>query len=355
MSRSVRRRKGFTLIELLVVIAIIAILIALLLPAVQQAREAARRSSCKNNMKQIGLAYHNYHDANLTMPPGHIANATQGAPFMQGVNPLPNSTHWSGMAMTLPYMEQGNIYERIVFNQPIYATTFSSGAVQQAIPTFRCPSDGGADFSTAGETSGSSVADTLVLDMAHTNYVINYGVRSSRAFNFALRDGKGMGYVNSRVRIRDMKDGTSNTILVGEHRLLSGCETYWGGSPNAANQGQELGQIYGSGGLYYHVSEGDFLVNDSMDINAPTTPFGSPGGGLAGDCTGTLVGFGADAGEYGIFGSAHEGGAHFLMGDGSVRFINENIDSDGSITGGSTMRQYQRLLHRNDGQVVDEF
>jgi len=368
MSRNVRRRKGFTLIELLVVIAIIAILIALLLPAVQQAREAARRSSCKNNMKQIGLAYHNYHDANLAMPPGHISTIVGGA-----VDAL-QSTFFSGQSMTLPYMEQGNVYNRIVYNQPIYATAFSSGAVQQDIPNFRCPSDAGATFSTPGTTSGATVPDTLILDMIHTNYVVNYGVRAFTGTNISLNDGKGMGFVNSRVRIRDMKDGTSNTILVGEHRLLSGCETYWGGSPNAGNNINELGQIYGGGGLYYFVIQGDSLVDDSMNMNATTTPFGAPGGGASGDCTGLGDGAatvpvipgssynavsaplqGTGGGEFGIFGSVHEGGAHFLMGDGAVRFINENIDSDGTITGSSLMRQYQRLLHRNDGQIVDEF
>ncbi len=94
-------------------------------------------------------------------------------------------------------------------------------------------------------------------------------------------------------------------------------------------------------------------------MNAATTPSGAPGTGSERDCTGTTgdqtAPGGTDSGEYGIFGSIHEGGAHFLMGDGAVRFINENIDSNGSITGTSLMRQYQRLLHRNDGQVVDEF
>lgn len=349
MSKRVRRRKGFTLIELLVVIAIIAILIALLLPAVQQAREAARRSSCKNNMKQIGLAYHNYHDVHLTFPPGHII-ATDGT-----TTPVYSRSNYFGAgSFILPFMEQGPLYNSINFDAHIAGPITNEGAMQAAIPNFRCPSDSGRDFSTTGVASGgANIDDTQILDMTHTNYVPNYGIRPLTADNMNFADGKGIAFANSRVRIRDMKDGTSNTVAVGEHRLLRGCETYWGGAPDGANTPQLIGQIYGGGGLYYYVTDGDDTVNDNLNINAPTTPSGAPGGGAQTQCTPTS-GTAATA-ELGSFGSVHEGGAHFLMGDGAVRFINENIDSDGSITGGSAMRQYQRLLHRNDGQVLDEF
>ncbi len=348
MSKLVRRRKGFTLIELLVVIAIIAILIALLLPAVQQAREAARRSSCKNNLKQVGLAYHNYHETHLTWPPGHISTNLFGS-----------------MTFILPFMEQAPLYNTIGFSAPIYGLALNEGAVQNIISNYRCPSDGGRDFSTAGDAAG--VVDTLVLDMAHTNYVPNYGVKPLTGANLtaasaATADGKGIGFQDSKIKIRDMKDGTSNTIAVGERRLLRGLEPYWGGAPEGVNNAERVGQIYGAGGLYYYATEDDGLLDNSADINAPTTPGGVPGGGattegLATDVEVVAAGLtgGAGMAELGIFGSVHEGGCHFLMGDGAVRFVNENIDSNGAITGGSNMRQYQRLLHRNDGQVIDEF
>jgi len=342
MSRYLSGRKAFTLIELLVVIAVIVILVALLLPAVQQAREAARRSTCKNNMRQIGLAYHNYHDVHLTFPPGHTR-----------VFATSEWARWSGMSMVLPYLEQGNVYNQIQFGLPIYATNTNERAVQTHIQTFRCPSDAGADFSTAGVANTAYlIDDTLVSNMQHTNYVLNYGVRPMIGSNLVLADGKGLGYGNSRVRIRDVKDGTSNTVLLGEHRLLRGCETYWGGAPNAPNDKRELGQMYGGGGLYFFVSDGDNQVDDSAEINAPTTPSVTLDNRKV-DCTGKP--FTAFMGEYGIFGSVHKGGCHFLMVDGTVRFVNENVDSNGAVTVGSTMRQYQRLLHRNDGQTVDEF
>jgi prepilin-type N-terminal cleavage/methylation domain-containing protein len=346
MSKQVRKRKGFTLIELLVVIAIIAILIALLLPAVQQAREAARRSACKNNMKQIGLALHNYHDVHLTFPPGHVDYDND--PAMGSVDRQGPLFAWS--AFILPFMEQANVYDTINFNVPIYGAVVNAGAAQQEIPNYRCPSDAGKNIEINGTTMGATVTMTQILDQATINYTYNYGVRP--VIDAAVgpagtgnvieigRDGKGAGYVNSRVRIADMKDGTSNTVAVGERALLQGCESFWAGVPDLPNTPSDIGQIYGMGGTY--------LLNGgpvtSANINAPTT---SSPGPPATDCN---AGF-----ELGIFSSVHEGGAHFLMGDGAVRFINENIDSDGTVTGGSGMHQYQKLLHRNDGQVLDEF
>ena len=118
-----RRKRGFTLIELLVVIAIIAILVALLLPAVQQAREAARRTQCKNNLKQIGLALHNYHDTHGRFPPTQVMVAYLGANY---TNPVPRNHTW--MSLILPYLEQGNLYSSIRFDLPMFDQASGSGA-----------------------------------------------------------------------------------------------------------------------------------------------------------------------------------------------------------------------------------
>src|SRR6056297_2202060 len=137
MVRSGRKRKGFTLIELLVVIAIIAILVALLLPAVQQAREAARRSSCKNNLKQLGIALHNYHDTHTVMPAGItacISNTTYRDTCWEG---------WSGLAMLLPYIEESAIYDNLDFNRYWNSTAGNNNRqfTNSLIDTFNCPSD----------------------------------------------------------------------------------------------------------------------------------------------------------------------------------------------------------------------
>ena len=125
------RRNAFTLIELLVVIAIIAVLVGLLLPAVQKVREAASRMSCQNNLKQIGLAMHNYHDANQKLPPGYVASG----PYVNGTTDT--TPGWAWGAFILPYIEQANLYNQFVFTQPVQ----NCPASQTLVKTFICPSD----------------------------------------------------------------------------------------------------------------------------------------------------------------------------------------------------------------------
>jgi prepilin-type N-terminal cleavage/methylation domain-containing protein len=165
-------RSGFTLIELLVVIAIIAVLIALLLPAVQQAREAARRSQCKNNLKQLGLAMHNYHDTFGAFPPGWIA-ATRGVG--PDVNGGLNGFGWG--AMILPMMEQAPVYNQFRFELSINDTTgtpSNRSLIATSLPTFRCPSDPAPVTWQLKNSAGT----TVIADVASTNYLALFGLRA---------------------------------------------------------------------------------------------------------------------------------------------------------------------------------
>ncbi|MFH1304764.1 MAG: DUF1559 domain-containing protein [Planctomycetota bacterium] len=276
------RRKGFTLIELLVVIAIIAILIALLLPAVQQAREAARRSQCKNNLKQFGVAFHNYHDIHKAFPPGVINRpsagwASQCVNMSNGVA-LPNDNYraWGWGTFILPLIDQAPLYNILKpdgCRMPDAGDSFGSNTpLNDPFPVFRCPSDTGPDINAMHQSYST------------TNYVVN----------------EQFGSGNSRVRIRDITDGTSNTLLLGERRLKRdpagkrhGGAIIWGRSNNtdAANK---------------------FRVNWPINTPTATTSNSNAGSGDSG-CT-----------RHGTS-SSHAGGAHFLMADGAVRFISENI------------------------------
>lgn len=287
MSRGVRSKKGFTLIELLVVIAIIAILIALLLPAVQQAREAARRSTCKNNLKQIGLALHNYHDSHRIFPYGY--NTVPGAGCADGTGDI--RTGWG--FFILPFIDQAPLYQFCNTNGasdcPIWHTTTAlidtggTGA-RASIPVYNCPSDpmGGINTDISSGIFGKS------------NYKGVTNEATSQAYTF------GTSAVTSRMR--DFTDGTSNTIQVGE----------------AATIGSYVGAVWMG-----VISD----VHDNM-ANAVSS------------ATWAINGTDSDA-----FNSTHTGGCHFLMGDGKVRFISENINRD----------LYQDLATKNGGEVIGEF
>lgn len=299
------RKHGFTLIELLVVIAIIAILIALLLPAVQQAREAARRTQCKNNMKQLGLALHNYHDVHRAFPPGWIAVDGNVQSAHDGLN----GAGWG--TMILPYMEQTNLYELFDANLPIHhLDNFEFQTV--VLPAFQCPSDPKVEMWDIEEEGSPG---TVLARLPTANYIGVFGTEELDGCENAPGtapvkangqcEGDGVLYHNSRVRIRDITDGTTNTFIIGERKTDSqlGWFSTW---PGMVSEGEEAFQrILGSA---------DHVPNDP-------------------------------ASHFDDFSSRHTGGAQFVLGDGSVRFISENIDHG----------LYQSLATIQNGEVIGEF
>lgn len=257
------RSKAFTLVELLVVIAIIGVLVAMLLPAVQAAREASRRVACSNNLRQVGLGLNNYHDVYGQLPAGWIANVNTGEPG------------WGWAAHLLPYIEQNNLYDQINSGLPIAHSNHLT--VRQAlIATYRCPSDARFEpLVTLVDDSGNSL-----LQVARANYVGVFGTEEIEDDPLA---GDGAFFQNSRVRFADITDGLSNTIIVGERSSRIDGST-WTGAVVGADEG--LARIVGSA---------DHTPNDP-------------------------------AAHLDDFGSYHPTGAHFVLGDGSVRLIASSVD-----------------------------
>ncbi len=342
-----RLRSGFTLIELLVVIAIIAILIALLLPAVQQAREAARRTQCKNHLKQIGLAFHNYHDAHGCFPPAYIARV-----------PAVQSSTERGLygwgAMLLPFLDQGPLYNQLrVGNVPLetnLATAATRAALQTPISFFRCPSDTGPslnnfdDSQYTPDSTGSNYynrnvtsdgTDRIAIAMSNYVMVANSSDSTTPPVDPAsYGPAHGMGWQNSRVKFRDVTDGTSNTLLVGERAWRFANLTV--GAGNAIGFSAETC----ASGASWSVKSGQLavlgIVYDGLNWSATNRQHQGRG-----------------------FSSNHVGGVHFVMGDGAVRFISDNIDyRKETVTLGFPnyiTTTLARLVSRDDGQVVGEF
>lgn len=345
------RQAGFTLIELLVVIAIIAVLIALLLPAVQQAREAARRSQCKNNLKQMGLALHNYHEAHSVFPPAYVgAVGTSGTAF--GVSyPDDNGNGPSGFAwgtLLLPQLDQAPLYNQLNFSTACWSPGHAQAA-RTKVSVFLCPSaSGGSDgFVVNRWTSGSSASPhnpqpfVPQLFFAHAHYVTNAGIHQpwgrdpAYSSDFALPEpilatGRsvtqdGPFYRNSRIRVADVSDGLSSTVFLGEHSSILSDKTWYGTVPYAATcpKGTWPSDCNSAGCLVGVHSGPDTHDHPQVIIHAPNHPFGH---------TDEMY-------------SEHVGGAHILLGDGSVRFISEFID--GFVWVG--------LSTRNGSEVIGEF
>lgn len=319
-----RRSRGFTLIELLVVIAIIAILIALLLPAVQQAREAARRSTCKNNLKQLGIAMHNYHDTHRTLPPGGLGSTIWSQPNYSGYTDYHDSVARAGwMQMILPFIDQAPLYNQFTpymnGTEP-YANPMNWPEADTLIPTLLCPSDPGSGKNQMWRGTGPSLEP-----VCFGNYVACQGSTS----NDTGRNLNGLFYQMSAIRMRDITDGTSNTFLTSEIRLVP------------EGSGTPVDTTSDWRGLYYNLFGAtcwfstEFPPNTTQSdivrrcIDTPQMPCIQDGGG-----------------SQRIFArSQHTGGVHVGLADGSVRFISENIDG----------QLYGYLGSRADGKVLGEW
>jgi prepilin-type N-terminal cleavage/methylation domain-containing protein/prepilin-type processing-associated H-X9-DG protein len=304
-------RSGFTLVELLVVIAIIGILIALLLPAVQAAREAARRMQCTNNLKQLSLGVHNYHDTFGTFPPGFDNGKKASRP------------QWSWTAIILPYMEMGNLHEQLNVSGMVgwEAVTDSTRAhlFQTPLKAFRCPSD---DMDDINKTQYR-----VMRWVTPDTYVITSNYMASQGLELSSRNNKTTGvFCGVPIKMAAVTDGTSNTFMFGER-----CGYYDAGTALVLPRGKG----------YLATSAGHGRVNRKMNEFYPEAKKATSSNYLSG------------------FSSEHPGGANFSMCDGSVQFISDSIHYDKADYKTSTQSYtpeligtYQSLATRNDGNPV---
>jgi prepilin-type N-terminal cleavage/methylation domain-containing protein len=300
-----RRRPAFTLIELLVVIAIIAILIGLLLPAIQKVREASDRSTCQNNLKQLSLGLNAYHDSYKQFPAGF--NRFQTTKY-----------GWAWGAYVLPYIEQTNVFNAC--DTPNANPVDKGAAIRTVIATFRCPSDTATEFNNRKWTWEDGVtAPTPKVEPATANYVAMAGSTRQGHTN------NGIFFRGSKIRMADIKDGTSNTILLSERATAVGTLNYgaavWAATAEADHDKDS----------YY-----DVLCQTSRPVN----------------WTGTNE---SDY-RHSVIASQHPGVAGVAMADGSVRTISENIESavDNGVPG-TVDTVLEMLSARQDGKVIPNF
>jgi len=307
-ARARQERYGFTLVELLVVIAIIAVLIGLLLPAVQKAREAASRAKCQNNLKQMGLAFYNYHDSFQTLPPGYIAASA----WVDGTTDT--SPGWAWGAYILPYLEQTSLYELYTSG-----STFSTGGADVAaffsanaatiVPTFLCPADilppapgtfavTGSDQATVictlAPSSYAAVCGGEVLPEAANIIANGDGTFTVNSVSTTAATGNGPFYRNSAVTLGSIIDGTSNTVFVQERAFAHAMGTWVGAAVNGYCQEGAYNPAFNG-----KVGQGaaDLVLTHASTNNNPTSRV-------------------LDEAS-----SMHVTGSNFLYGDGSVHFL----------------------------------
>lgn len=325
-----RKRSGFTLIELLVVIAIIGILVGLLLPAVQSARESARRTSCMNNLKQLSLALLSYETNHRHFPPGHEHQRRN------------EHSQWAWTAFILPEIEQNGLSDRFaisdvrlmdVINDPDLTDFF-----QTKLAAFRCPSDTTPDLLPTDIRHFRSRTNTLEIEPSTSNYMgvsgfyDTHGGRENNGILIGVTRDEKTGSRNGRIRSSQIKDGLSNTLLLGERDERYGAGT-WVGVRSSTS--------HGAYSWYYVAGRVSRKINDAFFL-------------------------GSDTGAEG-FSSYHPGGANFAFADGSVRLIPETVEfSDGGLGEGKLknirfrydpekLGVYQMLGIRDDKQVIDQY
>ncbi|MBX3437873.1 MAG: DUF1559 domain-containing protein [Planctomycetaceae bacterium] len=355
MVRHARARRAFTLIELLVVIAIIAILIALLLPAVQQAREAAKRTQCKNNLKQICLAMHNYHDTFGSFPPGAILRDRHLYPYcsMQGSPDNDSGAPWP--VLLLPYLEQTALYQtfspegswfpRWDFRNGIYVPQNYTAQEVDSPPMYRCPSNPNASkeryILTYYGCQGGGDTHLLVTYQDNSGIKANplgpcYSTAPGNPTGRMFWDN-GILYTNSNTSVSEIRDGTSNTIIVGEQMYVGLKKVYtdFAGSGNSFHWTWTSGSRAHPGGNPHHSS----LTATYDGINNPSVTYTHA---QAKEIGGAARAHGQ---QMLTFSSWHTGGAHMGFADGSITFLSQNMD----------LAAYRLMGPRADNRVIGAF
>jgi len=333
-------RRGFTLVELLVVIAIIGILVGLLLPAVQAAREAARRMQCSNNLKQLGLAMHNYESAHKRFPSGTVyVWPLAPAPDLNVAIPQGN---WGWGALVLPFIEQNNLHNQIGVSQMSMPQSMdipaNLAAMRTPVPSFRCPSDNGPELNT-GRLFSSASGNVANQSLATSNYVaVNSSNELRRNKGVPGGSANGMFAMNAGTKIGEITDGTSNTLMIGER-----C---W---QLAHNQGgmhiNNAAVVFGTRGVRQNSEAGlaDCLAAGNYKLNFRSF-WPAPNGSTA-------------AGARRAFSSQHTGGAMFARADGSVSFVSDSIEARWQVDGRelafdvAVNTTWEAILGMNDGVV----
>ncbi|WP_254511301.1 DUF1559 domain-containing protein [Anatilimnocola floriformis] len=316
-----QRSRGFTLVELLVVIAIIGVLVALLLPAVQAARESARRMSCTNNMKQIGISLHNHHDSKLVLPPGSTGGGGVGTDL--GKPRGPSETTW--VAYLFPFLEQTNLDIQVNWAQ-LNANFYDNGGLKITplkVTLFLCPSDVRPEPNT---TYPPSV-------FGRGNYVANNGI--GPAIEYRLGPGHttppnmarpgGAFFINSWLGMKDITDGTSNTVMVSEIRC-----------PKSTTDGRGI-MHYPEGPLFHHNRTPNSLAPDEIRQAWCVSTREAP-------CIGAYTAYN-NIRDIRTARSNHPGGVNAMLADGSVRFVRESIQ----------LSIWQAVSSPDGGEIIGEF